>query len=210
MKKILFIGNSHTYFNDMPRMVQELFLLSGEAAEVTMLTLGGMRLDWHLKNEQTAFNLRYGNYDYCVLQQSAHPFDGYQLLSDGVSGIRSLVPGTSTKFALYMTWAEKKFPENQEEMSEAYEKTATEQHLLLAPVGRLWQKFRTLHPEIELYFTDGAHASPEGSFLAAATIFHTLHGKMGKTDGALPENSILRTMNGENLRKIWQLAAKEL
>ena len=49
--------------------------------------------------------------------------------------------------------------------------------LLLAPVGEVWQSFRKEHPDIELYFTDGAHASPAGSLLAAAVIFKTLFQK---------------------------------
>ena len=73
-----------------------------------------------------------------------------------------------------MTWAEKAHPENQGEMTEAYRRTAREQALLLAPVGEVWQAFRKEHPDIELYFTDGAHASPAGSLLAAAVIFKTL------------------------------------
>ena len=38
MKKVLFIGNSHTYFNDMPQMVKELANAAGEELHVTMLT----------------------------------------------------------------------------------------------------------------------------------------------------------------------------
>ena len=177
MTKLLFIGNSHTYFNDMPRMVQELAISAGIDTHVTMLTHGGMTLDWHRKQEQTAFNLRFGGYDYCILQQAAHPFDGYQALSDGVREIRGLAGDNPPRFVLYMTWAEKAKPENQPEMTEAYRRTAQEQALLLAPVGEVWQAFRKEYPDIELYFTDGAHASPAGSLLAAAVIFKTLFQK---------------------------------
>ena len=47
MKKVLFIGNSHTYFNDMPQMVKELANAAGEELHVTMLTKGGMDFAWH-------------------------------------------------------------------------------------------------------------------------------------------------------------------
>ena len=174
MKKILFIGNSHTYFNDMPQMVRELFACAEEPVSVTMLTHGGMTLDWHCKQEQTAFNLRFGGYDYCVLQQAAHPFDGYQALSDGVREIRGLAGENPPRFVLYMTWAEKAKPENQPEMTEAYRRTAAEQGTLLAPAGEMWKKFRSLYPDIDLYFTDGAHASYAGSMMAACAVFSTI------------------------------------
>ena len=111
MKKILFVGNSHTYFNDMPQMVRELFTCAGEPVSAAMLTHGGKTLDWHFHQEQTRFNILYGEYDFVVLQQAAHPFDGYQALSDGVSAIRGLAEGLPCQFVLYMTWAEKARPE---------------------------------------------------------------------------------------------------
>lgn len=177
MKKVLFIGNSHTYFNDMPQMVRELACAAGEEIHVTMLTKGGMDFAWHQQQEQTAFNLRYGGYDFCVLQQAAHPFSGVEALSQGAKGICELAGEHPPRFALYMTWAQKAHPENQPEMTEAYRRTAKEQNLLLAPVGEIWQAFCKEHPEIELYFTDGAHASPAGSLLAASVIFKTLFQK---------------------------------
>ena len=191
MKKILFVGNSHTYFHDMPQMVRELAACAGEEAAAVMLTHGGMTLDWHLHQEQTRFNLLYGGYDFCVLQQAAHPFPGYGALSAGVSAIRGLCGENPPRIVLYMTWAEKAHPENQPEMSAAYRRTAEEQGLLLAPVGEVWQAFRREHPERELYFEDGAHASALGSFLAAACIARAIFPHSRPEPDRLPAGSIL-------------------
>ena len=76
--RVLFVGNSHTYFNDMPaqfaRMVREL---TGRKPEVEMLAYSGRSLSWH-REEYFAlrFALLRGGFDYCVLQQQAHPFPG--------------------------------------------------------------------------------------------------------------------------------------
>ncbi|MGI5894091.1 MAG: hypothetical protein ACOX6P_05805 [Candidatus Merdivicinus sp.] len=201
MKKILFIGNSHTYFNDMPQMLSELYRMAGEDVHVTMLTQGGMTLDWHCQQEQTAFNLRYGGYDFCILQQAAHPFAGYAALSDGIQHIRALARENPPRFVLYMTWAEKAKPENQAEMSAAYRQTAAEQELLLAPVGDRWQRFRVVHPETELYFTDGAHASPAGSLLAACTIYTAIEEKKLPLIGP-SESMVLDRMDAETREKV--------
>ena len=50
MKKIsvLFVGNSYTYFNDMPHMFAEICRSSGADVEVTMLTHGGKGWDFHV------------------------------------------------------------------------------------------------------------------------------------------------------------------
>ena len=43
--KVLFVGNSHTYFNDMPRLFAEMCgRLTGTEAEVTMLAYPGRSL----------------------------------------------------------------------------------------------------------------------------------------------------------------------
>ena len=55
MTKILFIGNSHTYFNDMPALVAELFeQVLGQEIHVTMLASPGVPLRWHIDQPQTA------------------------------------------------------------------------------------------------------------------------------------------------------------
>ena len=53
--RILFIGNSHTYFNDMPHLCAELLRAAGKDVEVTMLTRGGETLHGHILSEQTRF-----------------------------------------------------------------------------------------------------------------------------------------------------------
>ena len=58
--RLLFLGNSHTYYNDMPFLAAELLRAGGDAVEVAMLTRGGQSLAGHLQNEQTRFNLLYG------------------------------------------------------------------------------------------------------------------------------------------------------
>ena len=72
--RILFIGNSHTYFNDMPALVAKMAQEEGEKCEVTMIAHGGWFLEQHAKEEEVRFNILYGNYDYVVLQEHAHPF----------------------------------------------------------------------------------------------------------------------------------------
>ena len=51
MKKlrILFIGNSHTYYNDMPNMVAEKSRKEGYDCEVTMIAHGGWFLEQHVQ-----------------------------------------------------------------------------------------------------------------------------------------------------------------
>ena len=168
--KVLFIGNSHTYFNDMPRLFAEMTgRLTGEEAEVTMLAYSGRSLAWHMEEYLSLrFALLYGSFDYCVIQQQAHPFPGEETTAENAKKIMALCRAGNAKPVLCMTWAERGKPENAAVMSSVYRRLAEETGALLAPVGELFETVQKEHPSIDLYYEDGAHASPAGDYLIAA------------------------------------------
>ena len=174
--RVLFVGNSHTYFNDMPalfaRMCREM---SGAEPELQMLAYSGRSLRWH---REEYFSLRFallrGGFDYCVLQQQAHPFPGEEETELALGEILPLCEKAGTKPVLFMTWAEKAKPENAAPMKGCYRRLAEKTGALLAPVGELFARFRGMG--IELYWEDGEHASPYGSYLIAATFAALLCG----------------------------------
>ena len=174
--KVLFLGNSHTYMNDMPylfRMTAEAS--SDEPCDVTMLAYSGRDLEWHRKEYfSLRFALLYGNYDYCVIQQAAHPFPPEETTMKNGSALISLCRTCGVQPVLYMTWAEKAYPENQQKMIDTYTRLAREENVLLAAAGIVWRDVKDRHPEIELFFKDGEHASPYGDFLIASVIYRTL------------------------------------
>ena len=170
--RVLFIGNSHTYFHDMPhtfaRMCAEL---TGETPEVTMLAYSNRSLAWHREEYfSLRFALLYGQYDYCVLQQQAHPFPDEALTRQSALRILSLCKTSGVKPVLMMTWAEQAQPEHFLPMQHFYMALAEETGALLAPVGELFDHIRQTNPEIELYWHDGEHASAYGDYLIAATL----------------------------------------
>lgn len=184
--KVLFVGNSHTYMNDMPRLFSAVYeKTTGSRAEVTMLAFSGKHLGWHVDEFfSLRFQLLYGGFDYCVLQQAAHPFPPEEeTITDGARAVELCRAGGATPI-FYMTWAEKRMPENQQKMIDAYEKLHAAHESLLAPVGVIWQAVREKHPEIELYAPDGEHASPQGDVLIAAVMCATI---AGTTDIKLPD-----------------------
>ena len=62
--RLLFIGNSHTYCNDMPLYVRAMARECGFDCEVTMLAHGGWYLEQHANEPDVRFNILYGKYDY--------------------------------------------------------------------------------------------------------------------------------------------------
>lgn len=186
--KVLFIGNSHTFFHDMPKTFSEMIgAAAGEPAEVTMLAYGGRSLIWHSEEYfALRFALMYGGFDLCVIQQQAHPFPGYEETAKGLRTIAEICAANGVKPLLYMPWAEKRFPENQEKICSAFEKLSAEFGIPVAPVGLVWKEMLKVHPEIDLFYTDGEHASPVGDWLIAYTLACCV---LGRTDFEPPRGA---------------------
>lgn len=176
--KVLFLGNSHTYFNDMPRTFARLCAAAGAGEPQTVLLAHSARpLSWHLEEYfELRYNLLYGGYDYCVIQQQAHPFPGAQQTARDGGWVIELCRAAGTVPVLLMTWAERAAPQRQQAMTLAYRELAAQTGALLAPVGEIWQLLRQRSPEIELFWRDGEHASPLGDYLIAATLCALLTG----------------------------------
>ena len=172
--RTLFIGNSHTYFNDMPKIFADICRKNGIDMQVTMLTKGGMGLDYHADNEQTRFNILFGDYDFIILQHVAHPMGEFSVMEEAPDRIMEWIKQTRSMACFYMTWTEENNEVFQKEMSARYRKLAEKYGCKVSPVGDKWWSHIHEHPDIDLYFEDRRHASVEGSRLVAQTIYDTL------------------------------------
>jgi hypothetical protein len=177
--RILFIGNSHTFLNDMPFQVREMIHLrkGTDACEVWSVTVGGKPLSWHGDEAGTIQALRQFAWDHVVLQQVTHPFGGYEELAEGFGKLKPHIEKAGAEVTFYMTWKQKNAPEEEQEWVDAAFMKLIERHSLrMAPVSKAWTQIRKRHPEMELYDPDESHASPAGSYLAACVFFATFTG----------------------------------
>ena len=180
--KVLFIGNSHTYMNDMPQLVREMIEnVTGNPCEVVMLAYSARSLKWHMGEEYFSerFNILHGNYDYCVIQEQAHPMTDEADTIAYAGRITELCRKVNTTPIIFETWAEKAKPENQPEMNRRYQSLAKEQGALLAPIGEIWSEVKD---SADLYYRDGAHASATGDYLIAMTLTKVITGELPSDD----------------------------
>ena len=169
--RVLFIGNSHTFFNDMPNTFAEICRRNGVDIQVTMLAHGGVGWHYHVKQPEVRFNIRYGGYDAVVLQHVAHPMGDLDVMEQSGRELIEWIREVGARPVLYMTWAAKRDgAQFQPQMSSPYRRLAQETRSELAPVGEVWWRFHALAPQEELYAADGEHASQTGSLLAAYTL----------------------------------------
>lgn len=191
--RVLFIGNSFTYFNNLPALVEGLAAVTATdgARRVTtrMVAPGGAGLERHWNDPSVHQALATGDWDYVVLQEQSmlnarylvngkprvvHPegFFRYARL------FGQEIHKTRAKIVLYLTWARRDAPpEDQAMLNHAYAEMARELGATLAPVGLAWQAVRKERPDLDLYYEDGSHPSPAGSYLAAAVLHATLLGR---------------------------------
>ena len=62
----------------------------------------------------------------------------------------------------------------------SYKKASAEYEVPLAPAGEFWWDCRREHPETEMYYEDGTHASEAGSEFAAGYIYRAISADMKK------------------------------
>jgi len=174
---VLFIGNSHTYLNYMPRMLSTLVDSEDRGFElaVDQCTGEGAGLEWHWKNPSSRDAIREKPWDYVVLQdRSGGPLEELDSFTRHAGLLDAEIRKQNAKTMLFLTWAKRSRPDTQAALADAYKMTANKLHAALAPVGPAWEAIHRIDPGIELYHQDGRHASPTGSYLTACVFYSVL------------------------------------
>ena len=175
--KILFIGNSLTYYNFLPECARRIFESAGITAECVMLTTGGKCLDFHADQKCVKYNILYGHYDYVVLQGRAGGYDREKFLEGGRK-INEWIKAAGSEAILYNVWSLKgRRKKDQEELNEGYAALGAEIGARIAPAGDVWHQCERIHGMCELYRDDGNHPMPAGTYINASTIFYTIAGR---------------------------------
>jgi hypothetical protein len=199
----LFLGNSHTYFNDLPSLVQNLAAAGGDTLLVDSSTPGGCTLAYppnaHLYNDVSIGLLETGGWDYVVLQEQSQipviPYIRDHYMYPGAIALDSLAhahtPCCLTTF--FMTWGWEHggqhtfggytspdfadYDEMQDSVRTAYMRIADSLSTPVAPAGVAWQN--AIHDgfPLSLFNPDGYHPSPAGSYLAACVFYATFFQK---------------------------------
>ena len=201
--KILFIGNSYTYYNDMPSLFLALAETNGKVCDVKSITKGGRKLYQNLSGEDemakeiAALPQSGETYDACVLQENSTYAIGHNdLFRDGVKGHVELLSPVVARFYLYETWSRKEGSPTLEEngwttetmtegIASAYREVGRVYGAETVPVGEIFYTCVQRHPEIELYHPDKSHPSYTGSALSAIVHYRAIFGEAPKTLDAL-------------------------
>ncbi len=189
--KLLFVGNSYTFYNDLPSLIAQMARFQQIYVEYDLLLEGGATLQGHFHDEKSADikkKIQAHDYDVIILQdQSQLPALSPEETLDAVRKWASLLPEDTPegrkrpRLILFQTWG-RMHPEGfdtemQDKLSACYEKAAQLYHAQVAPVGeawRLWLASPTRAQSVPLHSPDGSHPNLNGSYLAACVLFRSI------------------------------------
>ncbi len=195
--KVLFLGNSYTYVNDLPGMIEEIAQNKGKSFLHESVTPGGCTLFQHVESQNSLSKIRQGDWDYVVLQeQSQLPVidhyrhntlkPSYKALYDSI-----MLYNPNAKVVGYMTWGRRygglqcvnfgdglycsadfvDFNHMQDTLTAAYCENAYATNSYVAPVGEAWKAVLSTNPELVLHSSDNSHPSYDGTYLAACVFY---------------------------------------
>lgn len=189
--RVLFIGNSYTYRNHMPRMFFKIAKANGKTLEVNWCVKGKASFYRHSLREEVYRAIKWKKWDYVILQGSSR-----DMLKDSVTYYDKTLPGLNkivksikhrnpnVKLVFYMTWAYKKgyhkiakyntHYKMIRRISTKYKTLASDFNALIAPVGIVFEKLYFKHHITTLYHSDNSHPSSLGSYVAACSLYSVI------------------------------------
>lgn len=176
--RILFIGNSLTYSNELPYMVRALADSAGEAPPVVeQVALPDYSLEDHWNDGRAARAIRGGCWNYVVLQQGPSSLaESRALLLDYAARFDALVRAQGGRSALFSVWPAASRRADFDRAIESYELAADQVNGVLLPAAAAWLEAWERGPGLNLY-ADGLHPAQAGSSLAALVITARLYGR---------------------------------
>ncbi|MCY1019887.1 SGNH/GDSL hydrolase family protein [Pyxidicoccus sp. MSG2] len=188
--RVLFIGNSYTYYNNLPRMLEALAASASPPIplETHAVTVGGARLKTHWDDEDAVKALREGGWDYVILQEQSTlgelRVDGRNEINDPervffpyARRFHAEAQKRGARTVLSLTWSRRRAPEAQALLNHAFLSLGRELKATVVPMGPAWLTVREQHPDLALYLADGSHPNPTGTYLAACTLYAALFGR---------------------------------
>jgi hypothetical protein len=194
--RVLFIGNSHTYVNDLPGLFLGLSEAGGRPVRTDVSVFGGYSLEDHTSTQATLDKIAQDSWDFVALQeQSVIPTIRhwrYNSMYPAARRLDSLIRLQGARTVCYMTWGWKyggrqsygdslspdfrDYFEMQESVRVAYQEIAAELSAAMSPVGLAFARARRIDSLVDLWQEDYCHATLEGTYLGACVFYAALHG----------------------------------
>ena len=175
--RVLFIGSSLTYFNDLPLMVQAFAKAHGQDLYVETVAYGGFDLGRHWNKGKALPTLAQAAWDVVILQQGPSSLpESREHLRKWSAQFDPLIRKAGGRPALYMVWPDATRIEYLDDVRESYSLAAYDVKGMFIPAGEAWREVWRRSPFAPLYSElDDFHPTVAGSYAAALSIYGMLY-----------------------------------
>lgn len=186
--QVLFIGNSMTYFNDMPVLFKDLAASKGKTVEVTSHTVGGAGFVNHINDNALYQTIRAKNYKYVVMQPGTGESAGYthavSLTAERGRKLRDSIRKYSPCSKIFLYEIPYGVPSQteyntyfnfQKIIKDSITKMSNLMQVEMIPAGESARAHYTATQDLALHGSyNDVHPGPQGSYLVAASVYAAL------------------------------------
>ena len=192
--RVLFVGNSLTYENDLPRTIADLAKSVGETPLVyRTVANGGYSLEDHW-NSGIAAAIAKDDWELVVMQQGPSSLpENQEYLRVWTIRLDTATRAAGARSALYQVWPAYQYAASFTAVRDSYRNAALAVSGMFIPAGEAWVAAWARDPTLNLYGPDLFHPSPLGTYLTALVHFEMLYDRPA-TD--LPDIAVV---NGRTL-----------
>lgn len=175
---VLFVGNSLTYFNDLPGTVSRLAGSAGDTIRVKAVAEPDFAVIDHALGASNAVEvIRKERWEYVILQQGPTPLPLYRdTLIRATQLLDSPIRAAGATSAQLMVWTPASRPDIYEEVKLSCRLAAEAVGGVVFPAGAAWREALAADPQLPLYASDGFHPAPLGTYLTALVIYEEITG----------------------------------
>lgn len=174
--RILFLGNSLTYYNNLPKLVEKEASTRGMIIKTDMIAHPNYALEDHWNDEEAQKKVSSEAYDYLVVQQGpSSQADGKQSLLEYGRKLKEVCNEKNTRLVFFMVWSSRRYYHTYPGVISNYANAAKSNEAIICPVGEVWKEHFDKTKDFSYYGTDGFHPSLKGSREAARIIVDTLY-----------------------------------
>lgn len=168
---ILFIGNSLTYYNDLPKLVKKEAKRKGVKVTTKMVAHPNYAIMDHWNDGEIQKLIRTKKYDYVIVQQGpSSQKEGKELLIDYGKKLSYLCKNNQAELCFFMVWPSQQYYHTFSKVIANHKEAAKITNAILLPVGEVWKAHFDTTNNLDYYSADRFHPSLKGSKKAAEVI----------------------------------------
>jgi hypothetical protein len=210
-RRILFIGNSLTYTNDLPGVLQALAdSAGGDRLAVESVVAPDYDLELHWTDGIAQKEIAKGGWELVVLQQGpSSREENREHLRTWTKRFATEIARVSARPALFSVWPMQVNQTDFPRAIESYTLAAADVNGLLLPAAAAWLAAWTRDAMLALY-SDGLHPNPTGTYLSALVMYAQIfqHSPVGLPRGVRTRSGATLVIDASTALLLQEVAAQ--